>query len=143
MKEHKIGIIMNGVTGRMGTNQHLMRSIVEIIKQGGVRVADETIIPVPVLVGRDENKLQKLCTLCGVKKMTMDLDEALADPYNKIYFDAQVTGKRFHAVRKAIEAGKHIYCEKPIAPDVAQAIELYNLCKERGLKNGVVQDKLW
>jgi predicted dehydrogenase len=143
MKEHKIGVIMNGVTGRMGTNQHLMRSIVEIIKQGGVRVADETIIPVPVLVGRDENKLQKLCTLCGVKKMTTDLDEALADPYNKIYFDAQVTGKRFDAVKKAIEAGKHIYCEKPIAPDVAQAIELYNLCKERGLKNGVVQDKLW
>src|SRR4051794_32476967 len=143
MKEHKIGVIMNGVTGRMGTNQHLMRSIVEIIKQGGVRVADETIIPDPVLVGRDENKLQKLCVMSGVQKMTTNLDETIADAYNIIYFDAQVTGKRFDAVKKAIEAGKHIYCEKPIAPDVAQAIELYNLCKERGLKNGVVQDKLW
>jgi len=144
MRERKIGIIMNGVTGRMGTNQHLMRSIVEIIKQGGVLVGSgETIMPDPILVGRDENKLQKLCAMSGVQKMTTNLDDALADPYNIIYFDAQVTGKRFDAVKKAINAGKHIYCEKPIAPDVSQAMELYKLCKERGLKNGVVQDKLW
>jgi len=135
---------MNGVTGRMGTNQHLMRSIVEIIKQGGVHLSsDETIMPDPILVGRDESKLQKLCAMSGVQKMTTNLDEALADPYNQIYFDAQVTGKRFDAVKKAIDAGKHIYCEKPIAPDVSQAMELYKWCKERGLKNGVVQDKLW
>jgi predicted dehydrogenase len=144
MRERKIGIIMNGVTGRMGTNQHLMRSIVEIIKQGGVLVGSgETIMPDPILVGRDENKLQKLCSMSGVQKMTTNLDDALADPYNIIYFDAQVTGKRFDAVKKAINAGKYIYCEKPIAPDVSQAMELYKLCKERGLKNGVVQDKLW
>jgi len=144
MRERKIGIIMNGVTGRMGTNQHLMRSIVEIIKQGGVLVGSgETIMPDPILVGRDENKLQKLCAMSGVQKMTINLDDALVDPYNIIYFDAQVTGKRFDAVKKAINAGKHIYCEKPIAPDVSQAMELYKLCKERGLKNGVVQDKLW
>lgn len=144
MKEHKIGIIMNGVTGRMGTNQHLMRSILEIIKQGGVRVGSgETIMPDPVLVGRDENKLQKLCSMSGVQKMTTNLDDALADPHNQIYFDAQVTGKRFDAVKKAIEAGKHIYCEKPIAVDTTQAMQLYKLCKERGVKNGVVQDKLW
>jgi predicted dehydrogenase len=144
MKEHKIGIIMNGVTGRMGTNQHLMRSIVEIIKQGGVYVsAGETIMPDPVLVGRDENKLQKLCAMSGVKKMSTNLNEALADPYNIIYFDAQVTGKRAEAVKKAVNAGKHIYCEKPIATDTQQAIELYKLCKEARVKNGVVQDKLW
>ena len=95
MKEHKIGIIMNGVTGRMGTNQHLMRSIAAIIKQGGVQLnADETIMPDPVLVGRNENKLQKLCELSGIKKMSTDLDAALADDYYTIYFDAQVTGRR-------------------------------------------------
>ncbi len=89
MKEHKIGIIMNGVTGRMGTNQHLLRSIAEIIKQGGVRISSgETIMPDPVLVGRDENKLQKLCALSGVKKRSIDLDQVLADPYNIIYFDS-------------------------------------------------------
>ena len=144
MKEHKIGIIMNGVTGRMGTNQHLMRSIVEIIRQGGVKVsAGETIIPDPVLVGRDENKLQKLCLLSGVKKMSANLDEVLADPHNIIYFDSQTTGRRSDGVRKAVKAGKHIYCEKPIAIDTKQAMELYQLCKNAGVKNGVVQDKLW
>lgn len=144
MTEHKIGIIMNGVTGRMGTNQHLLRSIVEIIKQGGVRVsADETVMPDPVLVGRDENKLQKLCALSGVKKMSTDLDKVLADPDNIIYFDSQTTGRRADGVRKAVTAGKHIYCEKPIAVDTKEAMELYRLCKNAGVKNGVVQDKLW
>lgn len=144
MTEHKIGIIMNGVTGRMGTNQHLLRSISEIIKQGGVKIGSgETIMPDPILVGRDENKLQKLCLVSDVKKMSTDLDQALADPYNVIYFDAQITGKRAEAVRKAAEAGKHIYCEKPLAADTRQAMELYQLCKDHNLKNGVVQDKLW
>ena len=118
MKEHKLGIIMNGVTGRMGTNQHLLRSIVAIIKQGGVRIsAGETIMPDPVLVGRDENKLQKLCSISGVKKMSTDLDQVLTDPYNTIYFDSQTTGRRADGIRKAVKAGKHIYCEKPIAVD--------------------------
>ena len=134
MKEIKVGIIMNGVTGRMGTNQHLMRSIVQIIKQGGVAVsADEVIMPDPVLVGRDIHKLEKLASV----------DEALADAGNSIYFDAQTTGRRAEAVRKAVKAGKHIYCEKPIAVNTETALELYRLCNEAGLKNGVVQDKLW
>ncbi len=144
MKQHTIGIIMNGVTGRMGTNQHLLRSIVEIIKQGGVKIgAAETIMPDPILVGRDANKLQKLCNISGVTKMSTDLDEALADPHYSIYFDAQTTPLRAEAVRKAVAAGKHIYCEKPIAMDTREAMALYNLCKEAGVKNGVVQDKLW
>ncbi|PVD51049.1 oxidoreductase [Terrimonas sp.] len=144
MKEYKTGIIMNGVTGRMGTNQHLLRSIAEIIKQGGVKISPgETIMPDPVLVGRDENKLKKLCALSGVSKMTTNLDEVMADPYYTIYFDAQTTTRRADAIRKAVKAGKHIYCEKPIAIDVKEALELYNLCKNAGLKNGVVQDKLW
>ena len=144
MKQHKIGVIMNGVTGRMGTNQHLLRSIAAIIKQGGVKISEEeTIMPDPILVGRNSSKLEKLCELSGVKRMTTDLDEALADKNNIIYFDAQVTGRRADAVKQAVKAGKHIYCEKPVATDTRTAMELYQLCKEAGLKNGVVQDKLW
>jgi len=144
MKVHNIGIIMNGVTGRMGTNQHLLRSIAEIIKQGGIKVSsDEIIMPDPILVGRDIYKLEKLGQLSGVKKMTTNVDEALADPHNIIYFDSQTTGRRAEGVRKAVQAGKHVYCEKPIAIDTKTALELYELCKAAGLKNGVVQDKLW
>jgi predicted dehydrogenase len=144
MKQHTVGIIMNGVTGRMGTNQHLLRSMVEIIKQGGVKIGPgETIMPDPILIGRDANKLEKLCAISGVKKMSTDLDAALADPHNIIYFDAQTTGRRADAVRKAVKAGKHIYCEKPIAVDTKTALELSDLCKRSGVKNGVVQDKLW
>jgi len=144
MKQHTVGIIMNGVTGRMGTNQHLLRSIAEIIKQGGLKIsADEIIMPDPVLVGRDVHKLEKLCSLSGVKKMTTNLNEVLADSHNIIYFDAQTTGRRADAVRQAVKAGKHIYCEKPTAVDTKTALELYKLCTDAGLKNGVVQDKLW
>ncbi len=144
MKQHTVGIIMNGVTGRMGTNQHLLRSICEIIKQGGVRSGSgETIMPDPTLVGRDENKLKMLCELTGIKKMSTDLDKVLNEPGNKIYFDAQTTGRRADAVREAVKAGKHIYCEKPVAVNTGVAMELYNICKNAGLKSGVVQDKLW
>lgn len=144
MKRHTVGIIMNGVTGRMGTNQHLLRSIAEIIKQGGVKIGPgEIIMPDPILIGRDENKLKKLRDLTGIKKMSTDLDKALSDPNNIIYFDAQTTGRRADAVKKAVKAGKHIYCEKPIAVSTEVALELYDLCTKAGLKNGVVQDKLW
>lgn len=144
MKEHKVGIIMNGVTGRMGTNQHLLRSIAEIIKQGGVKLGGrETIMPDPVLVGRDRSKLEKLSALSGVKKISTNLEETLADTNNIIYFDSQTTGRRADAVKLAVKAGKHIYCEKPIAVDTKTALELYKLCTDAKLKNGVVQDKLW
>lgn len=144
MKEHRVGVILNGVTGRMGTNQHLMRSIVPIIKEGGVRLGvDETIIPEPILVGRNAAKLEKLCKLSGVSKMTTHLEEALADPGNLIYFDAQTTGRRAEGVRQAVQAGKHVYCEKPVAVDVKTALDLDALCRKAGVKSGVVQDKLW
>ena len=144
MKTTRIGIIMNGVTGRMGTNQHLMRSIVEIIRQGGVDLSDdETIMPDPILVGRNPDKLAKLSDMSGIEKTTTDLDEALANDEAAIYFDAQTTMLRAESVRKAVAAGKHIYCEKPTATDTATAMELFTLCEKAGLKNGVVQDKLW
>ena len=144
MTTHTIGIIMNGVTGRMGTNQHLMRSIKAIIEQGGVKIsADEVIMPDPILVGRNESKLQALCKQSGVQKYTTDLDSVLADPQYQVYFDAQVTGRRAPAVKKAILAGKHIYCEKPTGTTTEEALELYELATAAGLKNGVVQDKLW
>ena len=144
MKQHRVGIIMNGVTGRMGTNQHLLRSIAAIIRQGGILLSNgESIMPDPVLVGRDATKLEKLSVLSGVQNFTTNLDQVLADPQYSVYFDAQVTGRRAEAVKKAIIAGKHIYCEKPIAVDVKTAMELYELCTKAGVKNGVVQDKLW
>jgi predicted dehydrogenase len=144
MKTHRLGIVMNGVTGRMGTNQHLMRSVMAIIKQGGVRVADdETIVPVPVLVGRNPAKLERLAVSSGVERWTTDLDSALADPNNTVYFDAQTTDRRVPAVKRAIAAGKHVYCEKPTALTAGEALELHRFAERAGVKHGVVQDKLW
>jgi predicted dehydrogenase len=144
MKTHSIGIIMNGVTGRMGTNQHLIRSIDAIIKQGGLRIGpDEVIMPDPILIGRSESKLRELCARTSVTKWSTNLDETLANPEYTVYFDSQTTGRRADGVRKAVAAGKHIYCEKPIAVDSKTALELHDLCKKAGVKNGVVQDKLW
>lgn len=143
-KIHRIGIIMNGVTGRMGTNQHLLRSIVPIIRQGGVKVSEsEFILPDPVLVGRNPARLQELAEKSGISAYTTDIDALLKDPNYTVYFDAQTTGGRAASIRKAVAAGKHIYCEKPIASDTATALELYRLCREAGVKHGVVQDKLW
>jgi len=144
MGQHRIGIIMNGVTGRMGTNQHLMRSIVEIIRQGGVKLPDnETIMPDPVLVGRSEEKLKKLSEQSGVQNWTTDLESVINEPQYQIYFDAQTTGQRVTSVIRAASAGKHIYCEKPVATSTLEAMELLRICEEAGVKHGVVQDKLW
>jgi predicted dehydrogenase len=142
--QHRLGIILNGVTGRMGTNQHYVRSILDIMKSGGVKVREgETIMPQPILIGRNEAKLAKLAAMHEGVRYTTDLDAALSDPAYTIYFDAQTTGRRFDAVSKAIAAGKHVYCEKPTATNTAQAYELYRLAKTAGVKHGVVQDKLW
>ena len=144
-KIHRIGIIMNGVTGRMGTNQHLLRSIVPIIQQGGVKISDTvSILPEPILVGRNEARLQQLAERTGIALVySTDLDSLLSDPKYHIYFDAQTTGRRAESIRKAVAAGKHIYCEKPVAADTATALSLYELCRSAGVKHGVVQDKLW
>ncbi len=144
VKIHRVGVIMNGVTGRMGTNQHLLRSISAIIKQGGVRVGPkEVIMPDPILVGRNEEKLEKLTHISEAKKYTTDLAAVLKNPDYSIYFDAQGTLLRSAAVKAAAAAGKHIYCEKPTAVTTAEALKLYHVCKKAKVKNGVVQDKLW
>jgi predicted dehydrogenase len=140
----RIGIIMNGVTGRMGTNQHYLRSILAIRQQGGVKVSDDVVLmPEPVLVGRNAAKLEQLASRDPGVKWSTDLDATLRDSANTIYFDAQTTGRRYDAVAKAVAAGKHIYCEKPIAVSTEQALALYQLAKKAGVKHGVVQDKLW
>ncbi len=144
MKTHTVGIIMNGVTGRMGTNQHLVRSVLAIRQQGGVRLsADEVIVPEPILVGRNINKLRALAEEHGVQHYTTDLDGALADSRYPVYFDATLTEQRVQGVRRAIAAGKHIYAEKPTATNLAEALSLYREAQAAGVKNGVVQDKLW
>ena len=144
MKEHKIGIILNGATGRMGANQHLPRSLMALINQGGVRInAGEVIMPAPVLVGRNPDKLKALAAQHGLSRYSTDLDSCLSDPNNQVYFDTQLTSLRVEAVRKAIAAGKAIYCEKPTADNLSDALALAREVKAAGLKNGVVQDKLF
>ena len=144
MTVRTVGIIMNGVTGRMGTNQHLIRSIAAIREQGGVSLPDgDVLIPNPILVGRNENKLRALAQAHGIERWSTDLNDCLANPEDEIYFDAQATTLRPESIKTAISAGKHIYCEKPIAPDLATAIELAQMARRAGVKNGVVQDKLF
>ena len=139
----RIGIAMNGVTGRMGMNQHLIRSILAIREQGGVHVGREVIWPEPVLVGRDERKLARLAAAHGLERYTTDLDAALADPFLEVYFDAQVTRRRPDAIRRAIAAGKHLYCEKPVTETLEEGLGLARLVRAAGVKHGVVQDKLF
>jgi predicted dehydrogenase len=139
-----VGIIMNGVTGRMGTNQHLVRSILALREQGGLPIGDgEVIWPEPLLVGRSEARLAALAARHGLERWSTDLDAALADPRYEIYFDAQLTSARPPAVEKAIAAGKHVYCEKPVTPDVETALRLGRAARAAGVKAGVVQDKLF
>ncbi len=135
---------MNGVTGRMGLNQHLRRSIHAIMKQGGVHLnASEVIMPKPILVGRNPAKLESISAECGGLPWTTNLDEALANPAYTIYFDSQTTDRRATDVKKAIASGKHIYCEKPVADTLEVALDLLRTAEKAGVKHGVVQDKLW
>ncbi len=140
----RIGVIMNGVTGRMGTNQHLIRSIVAIREQGGIPCGDGHVIwPDPILVGRSEAKLRSLAEECGVSRWSTDLQSCLADPEYTVYFDALSTQLRPSALQAAIAAGKHVYCEKPLAGDLATALQLARAARAAGVKNGAVQDKLF
>ena len=139
-----VGVVMNGVTGRMGMNQHLIRSILAIRREGGLRIAPGEIIwPEPILVGRSESKLRSIAEEHGVEHFSTDLASCLADPDFEVYFDAQLTAVRADAVRAAIGAGKHVYTEKPITGDLATALDLARRARAAEVKHGVVADKLW
>ena len=144
MAERRIGIIVNGATGRIGYRQHLVRSLLAIRDQGGVEIADgDRLVPDLLLVGRNEEKLRTIAERHDLKNWTTDVDEALANPDYEVYFDALVTNLRVANLKKAISAGKAIYTEKPTAESFEDALELARLAKGAGVVNGVVHDKLY
>jgi predicted dehydrogenase len=144
MTQHRLGIIMNGVTGRMGTNQHLVRSIVAIRAQGGVALRNgDRVMPDPILVGRNEERLAQLAKTHGIARWTTKLDLALKNPEDTLFFDAATTKLRAKLLHKAIAAGKDIYCEKPIAENLKDALALARAARKAGVRHGVVQDKLF
>ncbi|MGZ8199074.1 MAG: Gfo/Idh/MocA family protein [Burkholderiales bacterium] len=144
MAQERLGLIMNGVTGRMGTNQHLIRSIVALRSEGGVLLKNgDRVMPDPILVGRNEEKLEQLARSHGVERWTTDLNAALENPDDTLFFDAATTKLRAKLVKKAMKAGKHIYCEKPVAETLDDALDLVRAAKKAGIKHGVVQDKLF
>jgi predicted dehydrogenase len=144
MATRKIGIIMHGVTGRMGYNQHLVRSICAIRDQGGVTLGNgDRVVPDPILIGRNAGKIEEVAKLHGISRFGTDLDAALESKSDTIFFDAGSTQMRAGLLTKAINAGKHVYCEKPIAETVEEALAVAQLARKAGVKNGVVQDKLY
>jgi predicted dehydrogenase len=144
MATQRLGIIMHGVTGRMGMNQHLIRSILAIRAQGGVTLANgDKVMPDPILIGRNAEKMEALARTHKVERWGTDLDAALADKDDTVFFDAGTTQMRPTLLAKAIRAGKHVYCEKPIATNLNEAVEIARLAEQSGLKHGAVQDKLF
>jgi predicted dehydrogenase len=141
-----VRVVMNGVTGRMGYNQHLVRSVLAINADDGVPLDDGRRVRLePVLVGRSEAKLRDIADRHGIKDWTTSLDEAL-DSIKEgggIYFDAQVTSQRYPAVMKALDVGAHVYVEKPTGATSEQAADLADAADRAGVKHGVVQDKLF
>src|SRR5215469_16492911 len=137
-------VAVNGVTGRMGYRQHLVRSLLSIREQGGVPLGDGTAVyPEPILVGRNEEQLRGIAERHGLDRWTTSLDEVLADPAVEVYFDAQVTSAREASLRLAIEAGKHVYTEKPTAGSLDGALRLARDANAAGITHGVVHDKLY
>lgn len=134
---------MNGVTGRMGRNQHLARSIMAIRNEGGVACGGDRLWPEPVLVGRNADRLGEVAKEAGLDRISTDLSAVLADPEVDVYFDATATSFRPASVRAAIDAGKAVYCEKPLAATAGEAAELAALAESARVKNGIVTDKLY
>ena len=144
MATQRMGIIMHGVTGRMGMNQHLIRSIVAIRHQGGVTLSNgDKVMPDPILIGRHAEKIEALAKANGIERFGTDLDKALANKEDTVFFDAGTTQMRPTLLAKAIQAGKHVYCEKPIATNLNEAVEIARLAEKSGVKHGAVQDKLF
>ena len=144
MRRKVIHVALNGVTGRMGYRQHLVRSLLAIREQGGVQLEDgTTVYPEPVLVGRSEERLRAIASRHGLDRWTTDLDEVLADPEVEVYFDTQITSAREASLMRAIEAGKHVYTEKPVAGSLAGALRLARAARAAGVTHGVVHDKLF
>ncbi|URI07182.1 Gfo/Idh/MocA family oxidoreductase [Aquincola tertiaricarbonis] len=144
MATQRLGIVMHGVTGRMGMNQHLIRSIVAIRAQGGVPLRNgDRVMPDPILIGRDAEKIEALARAHGIARFGTNLDAALADPADTVFFDAGTTQMRPQLLARALRAGKHVYCEKPIATTLAEALEIAQVAQSSGLKHGAVQDKLF
>jgi predicted dehydrogenase len=147
MATRRLGLIMHGVTGRMGMNQHLIRSIVAIRQQGGATLANgDRVMPDPILIGRNAEKIEALAKANGIARWGTDLHAALANADDSVFFDAGTTQMRPALLAQALRAGKHIYCEKPIATDLNQALEIARVAvaaEARGLKHGAVQDKLF
>jgi len=144
MATRRLGIIMNGVTGRMGMNQHLIRSIKPIREQGGVLLANgDRVLPDPILIGRNAEKIAALAKAHGIERWGTDVAKALANRDDTVFFDAATTQMRPALLTQAIEAGKHIYCEKPVATNLDDALALCRKARAKGIKHGVVQDKLF
>ncbi len=137
-------VALNGVTGRMGYRQHLVRSILAIRDEGGLELPDGSRVGVePILLGRNAEKLAELAARHGVDEWSTDVDAVLADDSVDIYFDAQVTSRRVDALTRAMRAGKHVYTEKPTAETVEEALGLATVARESGVVAGVVHDKLY
>ncbi len=140
----RLGVIMNGVTGRMGYRQHLLRSVLAIRDEGGVVMADGTRVQLePLLVGRRDAALREIADRHDIERWTSDLDTALSDESMQLYFDSQLTSVRGKALAAAIAAGKHVYAEKPVTDTAAEAMWLAELADAAGVKHGVVHDKLF
>jgi predicted dehydrogenase len=139
-----IRIAMEGVTGRLGTNQHLVRSLLAIRLEGGLVLQNaDRLMPEPVLLGRSPEKLAALAAAHGGLKWSADAAATLADNTINVYFDVAATGGRLERALRAIAAGKHIYLEKPVANSSAEAMAIVRAAKQRGVKAAAVQDKVY
>lgn len=144
MADRRLGLIMHGVTGRMGYNQHLVRSILAIREQGGVTLSNgDRLVVDPIIVGRDADKIERLAKKHNIARWSSDLDAALANPEDTVFFDAGTTLMRASLIERALAAGKHVYCEKPTSDSLEVALKLAKTARASGLKHGVVQDKLF